>query len=431
MMHKIYNEDDLLLPTENVAVIGSGLMGHGIALVAAMAGQKVVLIDTSVRALENAQQRIADGLDRMALKGRLAEPAEKILPRIRSSRNIKVGVRGAGLVFEAVPEDLALKRRIVKAVEAAAPQTAILATNTSGLSINAIAAVLDHPGRFIGMHWMNPAPRMPVVEIIPGRHTHDDTTRRAMSICARYGKQPILCRRDVWYFLASRARSGLSFEANRLYLDGRAGVAEIDAALRHQLQLPMGEFELMDLTGAVDIRTRGQRSADRLVSENPHFEPWPAFLSLHRHLVTSLWAPMSARGACGIKSGYGFYDSPGKGARRDVSPAFIDALEILAPAVNCAAWCVTNAVGSIEDLNRLFLLAFGWPKGIFDFIDDYGPDTLCAVLEEKRAAAPVAWRDFYLADRLLADWPRCDARNAVADVTMKVDSVQHVRGTPI
>lgn len=393
-----------------VAVIGSGLMGHGIAQVAAMSGQDVSLIDISDALLTKAMGKIGASLERLAAKGKLSAGPQEIKERIHPHTDIQAGVKNADFVIEAVLEDLAVKQEIFKTVEAHAPEHAVIATNTSGLSVTAISEVVRNKARTIGMHWMNPPQLMKLVEIIRSRYTSEETFQTTIALCADYHKETVLAKKDVWYFLATRARAGFSFAANLLHLQEKIGVAEIDACIRDHLGLPMGEFELMDLTGAVDIRTKGMKSTEAILTINPDFEPWPAFLHVHRFLVNQLWAAMSEKGLSGVKTGKGFYEYEGgkirRAGRNEIHADRVHPLDILAPAINCAAWCVTNGVGSMEDLNRTFRLAFNWPKGIFAYIDDYGIDKVIAVLNAKRETALEAVKGFYQVDPLLLNWKK-------------------------
>ncbi|MDX9788981.1 MAG: 3-hydroxyacyl-CoA dehydrogenase NAD-binding domain-containing protein [Desulfobacterales bacterium] len=396
---------------KTVAVIGSGLMGHGIAQVAAMSGQEVSLIDISDDLLTHAMTKIGASLEKLERKGKLTTSCREIEKRIHPRTDIKTGVLNADFIIEAVLEDITIKQNIFRAVETHAPDHAIIATNTSGLSVTAISDAIENKERAIGMHWMNPPQLMKLVEIVRSRYTTEQTFKTTLELCAGYHKETVLAQKDVWYFLATRARAGFSFEANLMYLQRKASVVEIDTCIRNQLGLPMGEFELMDLTGAVDIRTKGMQSTEAILKTTPEFEPWPAFVTVHRYLVDNLWGPMSAKGLSGVKTGKGFYDYKESklnraGIAEEKSPNPIHPLEILAPGLNCAAWCVTNGVGSVEDVNRTFRFAFNWPKGIFEYIDDYGIDRVLAVLRAKRETALEVVKDFYQADPLLLNWPK-------------------------
>lgn len=393
---------------EKLAVIGSGLMGHGIAQVAATTGQEVSLIDVSEDALARAMQKVKDSLTKLAEKGRIKESPDSVLKRIRTTTNLSSGVSAADCVIEAVFEDINLKRKVLADVEAHSPAKAILATNTSGLSISAIAEGTKRQEKVIGMHWMNPPQLMKLVEVINGRHTDDETLQATLELCRRYGKETVIARRDVWFFLAARARAGWSIENFAMYVRKDADSRELDAVARYKLGFPMGEFEFFDFTGAADIRPKGLASAEQIIKTNPEFEPWPAFLNAYSYLAKEIWASMAARGLSGVKTGQGFYSYPGKKyVKPDIPRELadkVDPIQLLAPAINAAAWCVTNGVGSIEDVDKSMKLAFNWPKGIFDYIPEYGIDKIVSVLREKEKNAPDWLHGFYKVDPLLANW---------------------------
>ena len=393
---------------EKVAVIGSGLMGHGIAQVAAMSGQTVVLIDKSEDALAFARQKMGDSLKRLAEKGKIKDTPEAVLGRIRTTSSLADGVRDAQYVVEAVFEDINLKRNLLAEVEAHAPKDTILGTNTSGLSIQAISGKVKNKEKVIGMHWMNPPQLMKLVEIIKSNKTDDATLQTTLDLCTRYGKETVISQRDVWFFLAARARVGFSIENCAMQLAGVADHRTLDAVTRYKIGLPMGEFELLDFTGAVDIRPKGLASVEEILKEHPDYEPWPEFRNAYTYLAKEVWADMAAKGLSGVKTGHGFYEYPGKKyVKPDIPRELadkVDPVQLMAPALNAAAWCVTNGVGSVEDVNKSMRLAFGWPKGIFDYIPDYGIAKIIEVLNAKEKAAPKWLHGFYRVDPLLANW---------------------------
>ena len=393
---------------DKVAVIGSGLMGYGIAQVAAMSGQEVTLIDISNEALASALLKIRESLNRLSAKGKIQESPQSVLKKIRTTTELSNGVSDADFVIEAVFEDINLKRKLLSEVDAHAPKHAILATNTSGLSVTVIAEATRKAEKVIGMHWMNPPQIMKGIEIIKSKYTAEETLQSTLDLCKRYGKDPILARKDVWFFLAARAQTGWQLEAGLMYLRKEADFKEIDAIGRYKIGLPMGPLELMDFTGTVDIRTRGLDSTENILKTFPEFEPWPAFLALYRYLVKELWAPLREKGLSGVKSGRGFYQYPGgKYVKPEISQELagkVDPIQLLAPAMNTAAWCVSNGVGSLNDVNRSFRLAYGWPKGIFEFVDEYGPGNVASILKAKEEKAPEDLRNFYKVDPLLATW---------------------------
>jgi len=391
-----------------IAVIGSGLMGHGIAQVAAMTGHEVSLIDISDELLQKALQKMSDSLSKLSDKGKLHENPGSVLKRIRTSTDLFRGVSDSDYIIEAVLEDINLKKKIFVELDAHAPQHAILATNTSGLSVTVLAEATKRKEKVIGMHWTNPPQIMKLVEIIKSKYTSDETLQGTLDLCRRYNKETIVAKRDIWFFLTARARAGFSIQACLMYLNKEADFKEIDAVARYKLGLPMGEFELSDFIGIVDIRTRGLKSAEQILKIYPDFEPWPVFLAAYRYLADALWSPMSEKGLSGIKTGRGFYSYPeGKYTKPEISKDLarnIDPIDLLAPSINVAAWCVSNGVGSIADVNKSFKLGFGWPKGIFEFVDELGSGDIMDVLKKKEDQAPAWLKGLYRPDPLLTKW---------------------------
>jgi len=396
------------LSIDKIAVIGSGLMGYGIAQVAAISGQEVSLIDIKEEFLAKAMQKISESLNRLSTKGRIQESPGSILKRIKTTTDLRNGVSSVDCLIEAVYEDINLKRQVLGEVDQCTPRHTILASNTSGLSVTVMAEATKRREKVIGMHWMNPPQLMRLVEVIKSKYTDEETYKSILCLCRRYGKEPVTAKKDTWYFLAARARAGWTVESNLMYMRSEANIQEIDAVARYRVGLPMGEFELMDFVGAVDIRPSGVKSTEQIIENYPEFEPWPVLLKVFRYLSEELWQPMSEKGLNGVKTGKGFYEYPkGKYAKPEVPEELavkVDPVQLMAPALNVAAWCVSNRVGSIEDVNKSFRLAFGWPKGIFEFVNEYGADKIMSVLKEKEERAPGWLRDFYKVDPLLANW---------------------------
>ena len=192
-----------------------------------------------------------------------------------------------------------------------------------------------------------------------------------------------------------------------MYLSKQADIKEIDAVLKYKVGLPMGQFELMDFGGSVEIRTKGFRSLESILKIYPEFEPWPEYLAAFGHLVAELWGPMTDKGLRGVKTGKGFYTYPGGYAKPEIPRELaenIEPIQLLAPAINTSAWCVSNGVGDIDDINKSFRFAYGWPKGIFEFVDEFGADNIAGVLKEKAEKASGQVRDFYKVDPLLVNW---------------------------
>ena len=277
-----------------VAVIGAGTMGRGIAQVAAMAGHEAVLCDVDAGQLERALAGIEATLDKGVRLGKVAEATrDGALARLAGTGRLGEAVDGADLVIEAVPEVMALKKRIFAEVEAVAGARTILATNTSSLSVTEMGAGLKSPGRFVGLHFFNPVHIMALVEIVNGERT----TIRTSNSCHRFvlglGKEPILVN-DSPGFASSRLGIVLGLEAIRMVEAGVASPQDIDKAMVLGYRHPMGPLRLTDLVG-LDVRLGIARYLHESLGSEA-FRP-PALLER-----------MVAEGRLGKKSGCGFYD---------------------------------------------------------------------------------------------------------------------------
>jgi 3-hydroxybutyryl-CoA dehydrogenase len=287
-----------LPPESSVAVIGAGAMGAGIAQVAAVAGHRVLMFDARMNAVDQAKKSIAVALDALVDKRRITgEVARAAVSRIEPIHT--VGDCGnAKLVIEAIVEDLATKRELLRQLEVVvAPQT-ILASNTSSLSITALAAGLAHPTRVVGMHFFNPAPVMPLVEVVSGLATAPAVAETIHATAAAWGKLPVYAKSTPG-FIVNRCARPFYAEALRLLAGRAADVATIDAVMREAGGFRMGPFELMDMIGQ-DVNFAVTQSVWEAYFHDPRFTP-----SVHqRELV--------AAGFLGRKSGRGFYDyAPG------------------------------------------------------------------------------------------------------------------------
>lgn len=282
----------------NVAVIGSGTMGNGIAHVFAQHGFAVALIDVQQLALDRALGTIAKNLDRQVAKGALAE-ADKTaaLGRIQSFTSLSEGVANAELVVEAATENVDLKLQIFRDLDRHAPAGALLASNTSSISITKIAAATQRPAQVIGMHFMNPVPVMQLVEVIRGYATSDDTTARIMALAHQLGKTPTEVN-DYPGFVANRILMPMINEAIISLHEGVAGVAEIDTVMKLGMAHPMGPLQLADFIG-LDVCLAILRVLHEGLG-NPKYAPCPLLVN------------MVMAGRLGAKSGEGFYQyTPG------------------------------------------------------------------------------------------------------------------------
>jgi 3-hydroxybutyryl-CoA dehydrogenase len=274
-----------------VGVVGGGRMGSGIAQVFAVAGSRVTLVERDAAAGAAARDRVAMGLLRAAELGRLAETAEAVLARVELARDATGLPADAELVIEAVPEDADLKVRVLTAVEDLIGEDAVLASNTSSLSIAGLADALRRPERLVGMHFFNPVPASSLVEIIVGPQTADAVRDAARGWTTGLDKTPIVVR-DSPGFASSRLGVLLGLEAIRMLEEGVADAESIDRAMELGYRHPMGPLRSTDLVG-LDVRLAIAEHLERELGER--FRP-PALL---RDKV--------ARGELGRKSGQGFY----------------------------------------------------------------------------------------------------------------------------
>lgn len=278
---------------KNVTVIGSGTMGNGIAHVFAQNGFNVTLVDISAPALEKALATISKNLDRQVAKGTLTEQDKQdTLGRIITQTDLKTGVAAAELVVEAATENIDLKLRIFADMDTHAPENAILATNTSSISITKIAAATKRPQQVIGMHFMNPVPVMKLVEVIRGYATSDEVCSTIMRVSAELGKDPVEVN-DYPGFVANRILMPMINEAIYTLYEGVSGVAEIDTVMKLGMAHPMGPLQLADFIG-LDVCL----SILRVMHDgfgNPKYAPCPLLVNM----VTA--------GKLGAKSGEGFY----------------------------------------------------------------------------------------------------------------------------
>jgi len=293
---------------KNIAVIGAGTMGNGIAHVFAQNGFQVTVIDISATALEKALSTITRNLDRLLSKERISEDDKTAtLDRLSTSTDMKAAVANADLVVEAATENVDLKLKIFQQLDEAAPEGAVLATNTSSISITKIAAVTKRPEKVIGMHFMNPVPIMKLVEVIRGYATSDEVTAQIMELSKQLGKVPVEVN-DYPGFVANRILMPMINEAIYSLYEGVAGVSEIDTVMKLGMAHPMGPLQLADFIG-LDVCL----SILRVLHDgfgNPKYAPCPLLVNM----VTA--------GKLGAKSGEGFY-TYGHGTKElIVAPSF-------------------------------------------------------------------------------------------------------------
>jgi 3-hydroxybutyryl-CoA dehydrogenase len=279
--------------SRRLAVVGAGTMGHGIAYAAALAGWDVALTDSRADALPQAIRRIGELLTGAVKRGKLTEPEHAAVERrLRTDPALGSAVRDADVVIEAVVEDLEVKRRIFSETERAAPGRALLATNTSSLSVAQIASAVRDPARVVGMHFFNPVHAMKLVEVVAHARAARESVERAVTFARDLGKEPIVVQ-DSPGFASSRLGVVLGLEAMRMLEQGVASAEDIDKAMELGYNHPMGPLKLTDLVG-LDVRLAIADYLYRALEES-QFEP-PKIL---RDKV--------AKGELGKKTGKGFY----------------------------------------------------------------------------------------------------------------------------
>ena len=294
---------------KTIAVIGAGTMGNGIAHTFAQNGFTVKLIDVSEKALDKGMDTIANNLDRMLAKGTITqEDVAKTITNIITYTDIKDGVVGVDLVIEAATENVDLKLAIFKQLNDACSHNTILATNTSSISITQIGAVVAHPERVIGMHFMNPVPIMQLVEVIRGYNTSDEVTQIIMQLSEKLGKTPVEVN-DYPGFVANRILMPMINEAIETLYNKVAGVYEIDTVMKLGMAHPMGPLQLADFIGLDVCLSILNVMYDGF--KKPKYAPCPLLVNMVR------------AGKLGVKSGEGFYNYAESKKAEKVAAQFI------------------------------------------------------------------------------------------------------------
>lgn len=373
----------------SVAVLGAGVMGHGIAEVAALAGCEVFLYDLTSELAQSGVDKIRWSLSKFVEKKSLSqERAQEVAALVKGTSSLGEAVRDAEVVIEAAPEDLAVKRDLFAKADRLAPPGAVFASNTSTLPIAEIASAVARKGSFVGMHFFNPPPLMPLLEVTRGESTEDSAFELACGLGRRFGKEVVVCRKDVPGFLVNRVLGPILNEAALEVGRGRETVEQVDSMATYGVGLPMGLFELADYSGIDTILKAG----DAVASRDPA-----------NVLVAPLFKQKFDEKKFGRKSGEGFYVY--KGAQWDRPPISREAgkglspLVVFAPGVNAAAWLVRNDVCSPSDLDKAVKLGLGFPEGILRMADKWGISDVVAELRKKEES----YGSFYRPDPLLEE----------------------------
>jgi 3-hydroxybutyryl-CoA dehydrogenase len=354
-----------------IGVLGAGTMGAGIAQVAAQSGHEVVLVDVNQVQLDKAKLSLVKVLDRMIEKGTLDESGKSdLLNRLHFSTQL-TDFRESGLVIEAIVEKLEVKHAVFKEIEEIVGMECIIASNTSSLSIASIGSVLKLPSRVIGIHFFNPAPLMPLVEIIPAVQTSDETLNTAKSIIDSWGKLAVVCK-DTPGFIVNRVARPFYGEALRIYEEGIADFATIDWAMTELAGFRMGPFTLMDYIGN-DINYTVTETVFAAFYYDPRFKP---SFTQKRHMEAGFF---------GRKTGRGFYDyaegveMPAPKKDEKLGQQIVD--RILAMLINEAYDALFLNVASREDIDTAMTKGVNYPKGLLKWSEEIGLKTVLERLE--------------------------------------------------
>ena len=357
-----------------VSIIGAGTMGAGIAQIAATKGHEVCLYDSFDGAIETAENKLKKILNRLVEKKRISKQEnEAILGRINFSNSLE-NIKGSELVIEAIIENLDIKQKVFSEIESLVDNNCIIASNTSSLSIASIASSCKKAERVVGIHFFNPAPLMPLVEIIPAVQTSEDTLNKAKSIIDSWEKLTVIAK-DTPGFIVNRVARPFYGEAIRIYEEGVTDFATIDWALKEIGGFRMGPFELMDYIG---------NDINYTVTETV----FAAFYFDQRYKPSFTQKRMKEAGYLGRKSGRGYYDyssenTPKANEDRELGKKIL--WRVLSMLINEAADALFLKIASREDIDLAMTKGVNYPKGLLAWADEIGIENVLKQLEDLQA----------------------------------------------
>jgi len=376
------------MPVKNITVLGSGIMGHGIAQVAATAGHNIVLRDIKQEFLDKAMEKIKWSLDKLATKEKITQQeADSIYSRIKPVVDLQDAVKDAEMVIEVVPEIMDLKKKVYAELDAVANKDVVFASNTSTLPITEIANTTSRPEKFIGIHFFNPPQLMKLVEIIPGEKTLQEITDLTQEFVKSVNKTAVLCRKDVPGFIINRLFIPMVHEA--CYAMDRTGATleQIDSAVKFKLGFPMGIFELADFTGMDVIH---KATTEMHLRDKKVILPHPTI------------EKMFDEKKLGQKSGEGFYkysdDKYERVALSEELAGKFNPIQLVANILNNAAWLVSNGASDIEEIEKAAQLGLGLRKPLFETAKEIGISNIVNELNQLAEKNG----EFYKPDPLLA-----------------------------
>ena len=353
-----------------VSVIGAGSMGAGIAQIAATNGHEVCLYDSFDGAIESAESKLKKILNRLVEKERITQQEnEEILERINFTKEIEE-VLGSGLVIEAIIENLNIKQKVFAEIESLVDEDCIIASNTSSLSIASIASALKKAKRVVGIHFFNPAPLMPLVEIIPSVQTSESTLTKAKAIIDSWKKVTVITK-DTPGFIVNRVARPFYGEALRIYEEGIADFATIDWVMRELGGFRMGPFQLMDYIGN-DINYTVTETVFTAFYFDPRYKP--SFTQKR----------MMEAGYLGRKSGRGYYDYSTENTpkvNKDKELGKIILWRVIAMLINEAADALFLNIATKEDIDLAMTKGVNYPKGLLAWADEIGIKNVLSQLE--------------------------------------------------
>lgn len=354
---------------QKISLIGAGDMGHGIAEVALLAGYSVCMRDINKELVELGVKRLTDSLQKLLNKNKVSrEQYDRITTDLLSTTvSLEEAVKEADLLIEAIPEVLELKKEVFKDIDRFSPENAILATNTSTMSITEISLATKRPKKVLGLHFFNPVVMMKLVEVIKGDHTSEETMEVAYSFCTSIGKIPVRVQKDIPGFIVNRVQAPSGALLGAIVDHGIAQPEEIDALFR-KLGKPMGPFELNDFTG-IDVSYNARNYFAQAIS--PDLAPF------------KLMKDKVKAGEYGKKTGRGFYDWSKGRPEIDISKATqkVDPKDILAVQINEATKLIEWGVATAEDIDKAIINGTGNDKGPMEEAQQFEPEDLVSRLE--------------------------------------------------
>jgi enoyl-CoA hydratase/3-hydroxyacyl-CoA dehydrogenase len=355
---------------KKAAVIGSGAMGHGIAELLAMNGYHVSMVDVNDEILQKAKEKIKWSLDKFAEKRRIRqEDADAAFARIATTTSYEEAARDIDFAIEAAPENMELKKMVFVKLDQAAPPNAILASNTSALSITEMGRATKRPDRVAGMHFFNPPQLQALVEVVHGEQTSQETMLAVSELARKLGKTPITVRKDVRGFIVDRILGAAFNEAYWTLQRKEATKEEVDSSVKYTGGFPMGWFELSDFVGLDIIYGVGKVLYE---AYGERFKP-----------CTEVIEPLVNEKKFGQKTGVGFYDWT-KGRPR-IPFNLLDEYDVersWAVAVNEAAWLIHDDAASPADIDTGMKLGTYWPSGPCEYADRTGIEVMLNKLKE-------------------------------------------------